>query len=231
MPNKGNIASNAVRNPVRKGHMGYVGITPSLKAGAGIGRGVVKWESRLERDCVRLLEYSTAVDEIQYQPEKIQLEGKSYSVPDFMVITDDGAKWFIEVKHSEKLRDVMVQEKLQATAEIIRGRGDAYVVLTEREIRKSHTALNLDILRDYRRPYINLEDLSGYLNKARQLRPKTVGDLHEITGNEKVSLTILAFQILEWDYSTILYRGARLGKGLPANRLLFTPGHQFGADD
>lgn len=221
MPFKRKIASKAVRDPVRKGHFSYVGISPSLKAGVGIGQGVVQWESRLERDCVCLLEFSTSVVNIQHQPEKIQLEGKSFSIPDFSVDTDDGRKWIIEVKPADKVADPKISEKLEATAEIVNGRGDSYVVLTEQEIRRNPIASNLAMLGWYRRPCVNLDVLELALEKVTPLLPTTYDEILRVSDDASVAMTLLAFQRVEWDYTLPLKRQTVVSQGLSANRMLF----------
>src|SRR5437588_206487 len=88
------------RNISNKGSRKIIGKFPSLLMGL-----VVKWESKLERDFIYLLEFDSDVISYREQPIRIIyfLDGKSCRyTPDFLVVRKN-KRQIIEVKPKDKI--------------------------------------------------------------------------------------------------------------------------------
>lgn len=140
---------------------------------------MIPWESTLERDFIKLLDYDPTVLSFKFQPEKINFvyKGKKRKYfPDFLVLKNDMKKYIYEVKAFEKIEDEENKIKFQVGMKFCSERKMKYVVVTEKDIRKGFLIENLDILSEVRldstsRKVMNdvlrtLEELGGKANIA-----------------------------------------------------------------
>ena len=140
------------RNVVRRTTHRVVGRFPSFKSGR-----VVHWESQLERDMIRLLEFDSAVLFYREQPEPLTyFEGgkrRKYT-PDFIAKTTNGVTVF-EVKPYEQSITSPLKEKLVAFQGHYAAQGVDFLVMTEREIRREPRLSNITKLLRYQRQIVS----------------------------------------------------------------------------
>jgi len=140
------------RKVVRRTTHRVVGRFPSLKSSR-----VVHWESQLERDMIRLLEFDPAVLSYREQPEPFTYfeSGKRHKyTPDFIVHMTTGVTVF-EVKPYEQSITSPLKERLVAFREYYAAQGIDFLVMTEREIRKEPRLSNITKLLRYQREIVN----------------------------------------------------------------------------
>lgn len=114
---------------------------------------MIPWESTLERDFIKLLDFDPTVSSFKFQPEKINYvyKGKKRKYfPDFLVVKNDMEKYMYEVKALEKTDDEANKIKFQVGMKFCSERKMKYVVVTEEDIRKGFLIENLDILSEVR---------------------------------------------------------------------------------
>jgi hypothetical protein len=111
---------------------------------------MVAWESPLERDVILHLEFSPGVVRFQEQPEKVIYwagEAFSFCYPDFRLELRDGRQVPLEAKPSRKLEKPKVAEKYRWIAIHFDEQGEAFRVVTERDVRREPLLKNLKKLR------------------------------------------------------------------------------------
>ncbi|MFD5853294.1 TnsA endonuclease N-terminal domain-containing protein [Cytobacillus pseudoceanisediminis] len=114
---------------------------------------MIPWESTLERDFIKLLDFDPTVLSFKFQPEKISFvyKGKKRKYfPDFLVLKNDMKKYIYEVKALEKTEDPENKIKFQVGMKFCSERNMKYVVVTEADIRKGFLIENLDVLSEVR---------------------------------------------------------------------------------
>ncbi len=140
------------RKVVRRTTHRVVGRFPSLKSSR-----VVHWESQLERDMIRLLEFDPAVLSYREQPEPLTYfeSGKQRKyTPDFIAQMTSGVTVF-EVKPYEQSIISPLKERLVAFREHYAVQGIDFLVMTEREIRKEPRLSNITKLLRYQREIVS----------------------------------------------------------------------------
>ncbi len=173
------------RKVVRRTTHRVVGRFPSLKSSR-----VVHWESQLERDMIRLLEFDPAVLSYREQPEPLRYfesgERRKYT-PDFIAQMTSGVTVF-EVKPYEQSITSPLKERLVAFREHYAAQGIDFLVMTEREIRKEPRLSNIIRLLRYQREIVSPNSkqvIAAFLENGGQ----TLGGLLEHLQKQEVSFT------------------------------------------
>ncbi|WLR55583.1 TnsA endonuclease N-terminal domain-containing protein [Mesobacillus subterraneus] len=137
---------------------------------------MIPWESTLERDFIKLLDYDPTVLSFKFQPEKINYvyKGKKRKYfPDFHVLKNDMREYIYEVKAFEKTEDEENKIKFQVGMKFCSERKMKYVVVTEKEIRKGFLIENLDILSEVRQDSTSRKIMSVVFRTLEKLGGKT----------------------------------------------------------
>ncbi|QSO54070.1 TnsA endonuclease N-terminal domain-containing protein [Alicyclobacillus curvatus] len=115
--------------------------------------GIIHWESLLELDLVKLIEFDTRVVHFEHQPLRLNYEyrGKLREyTPDFKVVLNDGTTVMVEVKPEKFLKDPATQVKLEVGFRHCQHMGWTHKVITERQLHVGFLQSNLDLLLDVR---------------------------------------------------------------------------------
>lgn len=127
-------AYHQTRNPVTPSGRGFRAKFFSRK-----NRRLVRCESLLEFDALFLMEFARGIRRFEEQPITVEyrLGGrKRIYTPDFSAEWEDGRRWFLEIKPSEKLAEPSNAEKFDALTQWFGSRGECLLVLTEQQIRR-----------------------------------------------------------------------------------------------
>lgn len=121
------------RKVVTRSGRGFRGYFPSKKLNRS-----VQFESILERDAIRLFEFSKFVIKYKEQPTIIfyyldEIPKKYY--PDFEIVLIDGTVIHVEIKPSRRLATKELSAKFRAISQSYRSRLESFVILTEIELR------------------------------------------------------------------------------------------------
>ena len=162
------------RKVVTRGPIGNVGKFPSIKMDRSI-----HWESMLERDRFRQLEFERDVISYREQPFTIAflMDGKRcVYTPDIEVKRLNGL-FIEEVKPEAKLSCPELLRRLEALADVFESQGMQFRVVTERTIRRQPYLKNINALLRYSRliPTEKESDLVESVAHAHQTI--TLGDL------------------------------------------------------
>lgn len=182
------MTSRKVVTPSGRGVRGYF---PSWKM-----KTMIVWESVLERDAILMCEFSSYVRRYWAQPEKIyfyQNDIQKYCYPDFRIEAPNGRWTHIEVKPASKLKDPILQSRLQAIKAHHEKIDIGYEIHDESILRVEPRLTNLKLLA-YHLPHLNA-DLSGnndLLEKLSLLNPQTVGGAAAILGDIRAVYQLLA---------------------------------------
>jgi hypothetical protein len=107
---------------------------------------MIHWESLLERDYVRLLEFDSTVIRYESQPLVINYfyKGKSYEYyPDFKIITVDYRVMLVEVKPLKFINKPENRVKFEVGKRYCEQHGWTFQVVTEEQIRPGFLQYNL----------------------------------------------------------------------------------------
>lgn len=129
--------------PSKKGS--FRGYLPSRKCDE-----MVSWESLLEKDFIKILDFDPSIEKIQSQPKKIdyRYKGKLHKYfPDFLAVTKDKHTFLFEVKPEDKLDDEKNKVKFEVGKIFCEKKGWKFKVVTEKDIRKGFLIQNLDKIR------------------------------------------------------------------------------------
>jgi hypothetical protein len=119
---------------------------------------MIPWESTLERDFIKLLDYDPTVLYFEFQPKKIEyvFQGKKRKYyPDFLVVRSDMREYIYEVKAAEKIEDETNKIKFQVGKKYCAEKNMIFVVVSEKDIRKGFLIDNLDLLSEVRQESTN----------------------------------------------------------------------------
>ncbi len=156
------LATPRSRRVVRRTTHRVVGRFPSLKC-----RKVIHWESQLERDMARLLEFDPAVLTYAEQPEPLlyKEDGKVRKhTPDFLVETN-GGPIIIEVKpYDQAISEPWRSRLLRFEAEYQK-QGIRYLVMTDQEIRREPRLSNVITLLRYQRQDVSMIERTAILHE------------------------------------------------------------------
>lgn len=173
------------REVVRRTTHRVVGRFPSFKSGR-----IIHWESQLERDMIRLLEFDPAVLSYREQPEPLTyFEGgkrRKYT-PDFIAKMTNSITVF-EVKPYDQSITSPLKERLVAFQEHYAAQGVDFLVMTEREIRKEPRLSNITKLLRYQREIVSPSSKQVIIELLDR-EVKTLGGLFEHLEMEGVPFT------------------------------------------
>lgn len=146
--NANSITKLRAREPIGRSYGLVRGKFPSRKAGR-----MIHWESQLERDAVFLFEFSPGVSTYREQPltTYYTLDGKTRRyTPDFELTLNTGEVILIEIKPAEKLLEPTEGRRLARISEHFASNGQAFRILTDKEIRQEVLLNNLRLLLRHR---------------------------------------------------------------------------------
>lgn len=161
------------RRVVRRTTHRVVGRFPSLKAGR-----IIHWESQLERDMARLLEFDPSVVRYAEQPESLEYveHGKKRSyTPDFLIEARTG-QMILEIKPYDQATTEPWKSRLALFEQLYCDRSMPYFVMTEREIQREPRLSNVTMLLRYQRQPIPVRERDTVLD-ALEGGPMTLGSL------------------------------------------------------
>lgn len=164
---------------------------------------MISWESILERDAILMCEFSNRVKKYWAQPAKIYFyhnNEQKHCYPDLRIETPDGRWIHIEVKPAAKLKDPILQSRLQAIKSHHEKINIGYEIHDESILRAEPRLTNLKLLA-YHLPHLNA-DLSGnsdVLEKLSILSPQTVGGAVAILGDIQIVYQLLALGHYDFD--------------------------------
>ena len=112
---------------------------------------LVQWESQGELKLIKAMEKSSIISEFVEQPIEIDYEfnGKRKYVPDFMIRTEEGLIFVLEVKFRMQLADAQVLEKAAAANQYLGSLGIGYC-LVDQEGFSIHDLENVIIPEEFR---------------------------------------------------------------------------------
>jgi len=114
---------------------------PSRKTGR-----LVHYEGLLERDAIYLFETSPLIESYAEQPERIHFpDGNKLRryTPDFVLDLHDGRRVLVEIKPARCLQQPDVRHKLDCVATELERTGQAFLVLSEADLRQQPRLDNL----------------------------------------------------------------------------------------
>ncbi|VXC35754.1 TnsA endonuclease-like protein [Bacillus sp. 349Y] len=136
---------------------------------------MIPWESTLERDFIKLLDFDPTVVSFKFQPEQINFvyKGKQRKYyPDFLVVRNDFTKYIYEVKAFGKIGEDVNKVKFQVGMKFCNERNMKYVVVTEKDIRKGFLIENLDVLSEVRQESTSSTVMNEVIKLIEQLGGK-----------------------------------------------------------
>jgi len=141
-----------LRKISNKGSKKIIGKFPSLLMGI-----IVRWESKLERDFLYLLEFDPEV--ISYREQAIRItymfEGKLRRYTADFLVMRKAKKQIIEVKPKDKVFKGNNQQRFRIIGRICRARGYEFKIVTDDEIRNQPLLDNIKLLWKYARTLIH----------------------------------------------------------------------------
>ncbi|WP_404468920.1 Tn7 transposase TnsA N-terminal domain-containing protein [Sutcliffiella horikoshii] len=114
---------------------------------------MIPWESTLERDFIKLLDFDQTIEFFHFQPLQIDFlyQGKRRKYfPDFLVQRKNGKSYIYEVKAFSKVNEPENILKFQVGYRYCSENDMTYKIVTEKDIRKGYLIENLDILNEVR---------------------------------------------------------------------------------
>lgn len=143
---------------------------------------MIHWESTLERDFIKILEFDPNI--IFYDSQATMIEyifnGKELKYfPDFKVITKDSEVIIFEVKPKSKLNLFENQIKFQVGRMYSEDMGWNYKVVTEDHIRPGNLIENLTLLSEVREHTTSNEIKMLLWNKMNDIDWITIGELRQ----------------------------------------------------
>lgn len=164
------------RRVITRGPTGNVGKFPSMKMGRSI-----HWESKLERDRFRQLEFERDVISYREQPFSVsfRLGGKRRTYTPDIEVTRVNGVFIEEVKPEEKLSCPELQARLAALTEVFESQGMQFRVVTERTIRRQPYLKNVTGLLRYSRLLATEKETNLVLRVTGAGRGVPLGDLFQ----------------------------------------------------
>lgn len=159
------------------------GKTLSFKSGK-----VIFWESKLERDYIRLLDFDPNVEDFFHQPLTIEYfyKGKKRRyTPDFKVITRDNKISIVEVKPQNKIQIPDNQVKFHVGQQFCNQQGWKYLVASEEQIRIGKLQENISILRHAFNKNYSKSSMKVIIECLTQLTSGSILELEEACKLEK----------------------------------------------
>ena len=144
-------------------------------------RRMIPWESTLERDFIKLLDFDPTVIYFEFQPVRIDFayKGKKRKYyPDLLVRKNDYKDYIFEVKAFEKSKNEQNVLKFQVGQKYCSENNMKYVVVTEEDIRQGYLIENLDILSEVREDSIRKRVMYEIRRKLIELGEKA--SIHQL---------------------------------------------------
>ncbi|MCM3443549.1 TnsA endonuclease N-terminal domain-containing protein (plasmid) [Metabacillus halosaccharovorans] len=153
---------------------------------------MIPWESTLERDFIKLLDFDPTVVYFEFQPLRIDYlyKGKQKKYyPDFLVQKSNSKRYIYEVKAFEQTKEEINKIKFQVGKMYSRNKGMDYIVITEKDIRKGFLIENIDLLTEVRYETTSKRVMTEIVNKLDDLEGRTTkanlrGNLSHISKRE-----------------------------------------------
>lgn len=131
---------------------------------------MIPWESTLERDFIKILDFDQSILYFEFQPIRIDYiyQGKQNEYyPDFLVRKSDYKEYIYEVKDSSKIEDKKNVIKTQVGKKYCQENNMSYVVVTEKDIRKGYLIENLDLLSEVRSATVSKKIMTEIISSAK----------------------------------------------------------------
>ena len=191
------MTSSPVRNVVTRSGIGIRGKFPSRKVGA-----MVKWESTLEADAIRLFEFNPGVAFYAAQPSfeiYHDADGSAHEfVPDFRVDWLLGGSMLVEVKSDEHADYRPTARILELKALSMQTQDKHYRVLRKSEIRAQPRFRNLQLLEQHARLKLAAES-TAFLRRLDCRTAFLIKDLGQLIGGVQVVIAAIACGLLRTD--------------------------------
>jgi hypothetical protein len=150
-------------------------------------RRMIYWESLLELDYIKTLEFDPEVTSYKSQPIEIEywFQGKKRRYfPDFLVTKRTEEIFLVEVKPEDKVEDEENKIKAQVGEMYCKEQDWSYIVVTEKDIRQGYFLENFDFLENYKEEWTNIRGRQ-YLQKLYlENIPCTIAGLKELALEE-----------------------------------------------
>ncbi|MCO1348077.1 TnsA endonuclease N-terminal domain-containing protein (plasmid) [Burkholderia vietnamiensis] len=195
-------AYHQTRNPVTPSGRGFRAKFFSRK-----NRRLVRCESLLEFDALFLMEFARGIRSFEEQPVTIEYQlrhRKHRYTPDFGAEWEDGSRWFVEVKPSEKLSEPRNLEKFDILEEWFASRGDRLVVLTEKQIRRP---IRLRQIRDLLGELISSEFTANCVPPPAIASGASIAELRAAGSDDRSIRYLLANRSLACDLDRVIDDG------------------------
>lgn len=144
---------------------------------------MIPWESTLERDFIKLLDFDETIESFHFQPLQIDFlyKGKRRKYfPDFLVQRKNGKRYIYEVKAFSKINEPNNIIKFQAGHRYCSENDMIYKIVTEKDIRKGHLIENLDVLNEVREDSTSKSIMNEIMNTIKASgKSITIIELHE----------------------------------------------------
>jgi hypothetical protein len=112
------------------------------------------WESPIERDFLRHVEFSNFVVDVESQPARLFLRSGDLMIdytPDFMLIdADDDQIALVECKPDSKLDDPELRQRLRDIRNVLLSFGIRFVIVTDSQLENKQINANISLLLKYR---------------------------------------------------------------------------------
>jgi hypothetical protein len=141
---------------------------------------MIYWESLLERDYIKTLEFDKDVVMFESQPVEIEYlyYGKKRSYfPDFLVTFRTEKVFLIEVKPEDRVEEEENKLKAEVGKMYCREHDWEYKVVTERDIRKGCFIENLNFLRNYGKERTSARKIDCLQRLYEENKPCTIFDI------------------------------------------------------
>lgn len=175
-------------------------------------RKMIYWESLLERDYVRTLEFDKEVVMFDSQPLEIEYlhYGKKRSYfPDFLVTMRTEKVYLVEVKPEDKVEDEENKLKAEVGKMYSEEQDWEYKVVTEKDIRKGHFLENFTFLSNYGKERTNVRTIDCLQRIYEENKPCTISELKSKALKEMQEGEFYAhlyFMVYEQRIETDLYK-------------------------
>jgi TnsA endonuclease N terminal len=145
---------------------------------------MIPWESTLERDFIKVLDYDPSIISFDFQPIKIEYyyQGKKRKYyPDFKVKKIDMKEYIYEVKAHSKLNHPTNLIKYQVGAKYCSYNNMKFHVVTEKDIRQGFLIENLDLINEVRADSVGRKEMNDILMVlTTNVKPMKVAELREL---------------------------------------------------
>lgn len=179
-----------------------IGYFPSLKMGR-----MMFFESLIELDCIRLLDFEQTISEFHEQPFTIHYEyqKKHYQyTPDFAV-TRDGQRYLVECKPYARIGDEENQRKFKAASQWCEANGWVFCVATDQSIRSGYRLKNVEHLTYYARHEVDAVSQSRiYSTLLSTNGPLQIAELMEAVSPHKPQAAIMPILHLTYHHQLFI---------------------------